>query len=548
MAVQVIETLRRRKPVMLMTSAIAGAALAVSGCGGGDSESGAAAGDIASYVPAGSPIYLEATTDFDGPQWTQIDELAMLFPAYPDLRTQIEDDLKGEDVDFETEVKPLLGERAAIAGLALPDAAAAQGALTSGDAGAVAGVAGDQQFVAVVEIADGKEDAVKALLVKEGAAKAGEHEGVEYFTSSDDDTVAAVADGVLVLSDDQAQVFAALDAHEAGGDRTLAGTDRFTDALSKLPADAFGQAYVDIGAFVQAAAAENPQAEQLGVADYRNTVMAASLAAEAEGARVKGVVMGAPDAGAAEFSPALTKKVPGDAIAYLGFSDLANTVTKAFEQAKASQSDDARQQIEALTGQLPQLLGVSIGDLAALTSGEHAVVVTAGDPQPGAVLALQVEDGAAATRTLDALRTGVPQLLKTFSPETQIPKWSRVPLAGGVQGWRLPLSPDAGVVYGVDGTLALIGTSAPAVAAVQRPVAPLSASADFQAATSGMPDAVTSVTWLNIEQAVATAQRLGALKDAPAETLANLRPLKSVSGWTTGGDTPTFEVFLRITG
>lgn len=546
MAVQMIDTLRRRKPVVLVTSAIAGAAIAVSGCGGGDSDSGAAAGEIATYVPAGSPIYLEATTDFDGPQWTQVDELAKLFPAYPDLRAELEEGLKGEDVDFETDVKPLLGERAAVAGLALPDAGAAQGALTSGDAGAAAGVASDQEFVGVVEIAEGKEDAVKALLVREGVAKAGDRDGVEYFADPDDETVVAVADGVLVLSDTEAQVFAALDAHEAGGDKTLGGTDRFADAFSKLPEDVFGRSYIDVGAFVQAAAAENPQAEQLGLNDYRNTVMAASLAAEAEGARVKGVVMGAPDAGAAEFSPGLTDKVPGDAIAYLGFTDLANSISTVFEQAKATQSDEARQQFDALTGQLPQLIGVPLEDLAALTSGEHAIVVTGGDPQPGAVLALQVEDGAAATRTLDALRTGVPQLLRTFSPETRIPKWSRVPLAGGVEGWRLPLSPEAGVVYGVDGDVALIGTSAPAVSAVQRPASPLSASADFQAATSGMPDAVTSVMWLDIQQAVATAQRLGALEDAPAETLANLRPLKSVSGWTTGGDTPTFEVFLRI--
>ena len=87
-----------------------------------------------------------------------------------------------------------------------------------------------------------------------------------------------------------------------------------------------------------------------------------------------------------------------------------------------------------------------------------------------------------------------------------------------------------------------------AVTAVQRPVSPLSGSAEYTAATSGMPDAVTSVVWLNISEAVATAQKLGALDDAPAEALANLRPLKSVTAWTTGGDTPTFEMFLRVAG
>lgn len=552
MAVQMIETLRRRRAVAVVTTALAGVAIAVAGCGG-DSESGAEAGEIASYVPAGSPVYLEASTDFDGPQWTQVDTLAKLFPAYPEMKRSLQEDLQGEDVDFETEVKPLLGERAAVAALAPPDAAEVQGSLTSGRpdaaAGAAADVAEDQEFIGLVELADGKEDALKSLLQEQGMTRGGERAGAEWYRDPEDETVTAVADGVMVVSDTEEDLFAALDAHEDGGDRTLAGTDRFTDALGKLPADSFGHAYIDVGAFVQAASAASPQAEQLGADEYRNTVVAASLVAEAEGARIKGVVMGAPNADTPTFSPGLAERVPGDAIAYVGFSDLSSGVANAVRQAMASGSAESNQQLDALTGQLPQLLGVSLEDLSALTSGEHALVVTsAGRRQPGVALALQVEDPAAATRTLDALRTGVPQLLRTFSPETKIPAWERVELAAGNQGWRLPLSPEAGVVYGVDRDLAVVGTTPAAVSAVQRPTSPLAGEADFQAATDGMPDEVTSLVWVDIEQAVATAQRLGAFKDSPPETLPNLRPLKSLSGWTTGGDTPTFEVFLRVTG
>lgn len=540
---QILESLRRRKPVVLMTSAVAGAAIAVAGCGGdAESSSGAAAGEIASYVPAGSPLYLEASTDFDGPQWAQVDALAKLFPAYPELRAELEEALRGEDVDFETEIKPLLGERAAIAGLNVPQTPDV-GAITSPDAAAQA--ADDQQFVGVVEIAAGQEDALVDLLVKNGAVAAGQSEGADIFT--DDDTVAAVAERILVVSDTRAQLDQALAAHAAGGDATLGGTDKFTEALAKLPADVFGQAYIDIGAFVQQAGASSPQLEQLGLGDYQNAVVAASIAAEPEGARVKGVVMGAPDLGQASFSPTLIDKAPADSIAYLGFADLASSVTTILEQTRASQSEEARAQIDAIGGQLPALLGVSLDDLAALTSGEHAIVVTSGSPDPGATLALKVEDGAAATRTLDALRVGVPQLLGTFSPGTTLPEWEQVPLAAGVQGWRLPLSPEAGVVYGVDGDTALIGTSVPSVTAVQRPTAPLSGAPEYQAAVNGMPDEVTSLVFVNVEQAVAAAQKLGALDDAPAEALANLRPIKSLSAWTTGGETPTFEVYLRIT-
>jgi hypothetical protein len=543
-----MERLRRRRVAALATAAVAATALAVAGCGGGGSsdQTGSTAGDVASFVPAGSPLYLELTTDLDGPQWTQVKALAKLFPGYPEFQKMLDDELSSENVDFDTEVKPLLGDRAAVAALSIPDAAKVQGTLTSGDATGAAEAADDTPFVAVVDIADGKDADVTALLVKGGATQAGQHAGVPVYKDSSGDTVAAVDDGALVVSDKEQQLFAALDAHAQGGDKTLAGTQKFTDALSKLPPDVFGQAYIDLGTLIQRAGSSSPQLEQLGLGDYRNAVVAASLAAEQDGARLKGVVLGAPDLGLKDFTPTLDAHAPADAVAYIGFNDLAGTTAKILDTVRSSAGAETKQQIDALTTQLPALLGVSVDDLAALTSGEHAVVVTSGTPTPGAALALKVEDGARAQATLDTLRTKVPQLVATFSPDTQLPDWRRVDLAGGVQGWELPLSKEAGAVYGVDGDLAIIGTSVPAVTAVQRPTSPLSDSADYQAGTSGMPDEVTSVFWINLTEGVSTLKALGALDDADPQVLANLKPLKSIAAWTTAGDMPTFEVFLRI--
>ena len=542
MAVKLSESLRRRRTVAILTAALAASAIAVAGCGG-DSETGSSAGDVASYVPSSSPLYLEVTTDFDGAQWQQVQALAKEFPGYPQLERMIQKDLETGNVDFDTDVKPLLGERAAIAGLALPPA----GDLTKGLTVPTAAEAGDDmRFVAVVDVADGKSQQVKDLLVREGAVSGGEHDGAEYFTSKDADGVVAVDDEALVFSDTKEQVFAALDAHQAGGDQTLAGTDKFTGALAKLPSDVFGQAYLDLGAFVQEAGkAAGPQADQLGLADLRNAVMAASIAAEPGGARLKGVIMGAPNDVATEFSPTLTETVPADALAYVGFSNLSGALTQVFQQVQGSLGDEEKRQLEGLSDQLPQLLGVSLDDLSALAEKEHALVVTPG-ATPGAALALQVDDGAKAQATLDKLRVGIPALVKTFQPDATIPKWQPVPLAGGVQGWRLPLSPKAGVVYGVDGDLAIVGTSVRAVTSVQRPVASLSESAAFQEGTAGMPDQVTSVFWLNLQEGLGTLRKAGALKDATPATLANLRPLKSLAAWTTAGDVPGFEVFVRI--
>lgn len=543
MAVQRISSVRRRRPVALAATALVGAAIAVAGCGG-DSQSGASAGEVAGYVPSGSPLYMEVTTDLDGPQWTQVDALAQLFPAYPQLRAELDEALRSEDVDFDAEIAPLLGERAALAGLALPGVDDIPGSLDEATPDAAARAADDLEFMAAVEIADGKDADVTALLTDEGATVAQTHEGVDIYTDGDE-MAAAVADGVLLISDTPAQVVQALEAHAAGGDRTLAGTEKFQDALAKLPADVFGQAYIDLGSIIQQAGQDSPELQQLGLGDYQNAVLAASVAAESEGVRVKGVVLGVPEMPAGEFSPTLTRNAPADSIAYLGFSDLAGSLTTVLDQLRAGQSGEAIAQFDALAGQLPALLGVSVDDLSALTSGEHAIVVTPGRPFPGAALALKVEDGARATQTLDALRVGIPRLIGTFSPATELPAWRQVPLGGGISGWSLPLSPEAGAVYGVDGDLAVIGTSVPAVTSVQAPVSPLADDADFQAAIEGMPDQVTSLAWLDIPQVIATVQQVdaGAIE---ADVLANLRPLKSVSAWTTGGETPTFDVFLRI--
>ena len=530
----------------LAVAAVAVSAIAVAGCGGSSSSTGSAPGDVAGFVPSTSPAYFEITTDLNGPQWSQVGKLAALFPGYPKLQTMIDHSLAGGGVNFTTDVKPLLGARAAIAAISVPNVSG----ITTTDAAGATGAAQNALSgtgVGVVDIANGKDAAVTALVAKKSAPK-GTHDGVTYYKATDGGTLTAVTDGALVITDSQPALFAALDAHQAGGDKTLAGTSKFTDALGKLPDNVFAQGYVDVGSLLRQAIAQSPQLGQLGQLEgYQNAVVAASVAAEPGGVRVKGIVDGAtnlPTGG--EFSPTLTSNAPADAIAYVGFSDVAGQLTKVFQTIQGSLGKEQAQQIDAFSAQLPLLLGVSLDDLKALGSGEHALVVTDGQPNPGAALALKVADGARAKTTLDTIRQKLPALVKTFSPKTTLPPWSQVPLAKGVQGWRLPLSPQAGAVYGVDGNLAVIGTSVAAVTAVQSPTSPLAASADFQAATDGMPGTVTSVVWVNLQQGIGALQRFGAFKGAPPETLPNLRPLKSIAAWTTNSGTPTFEMLLTL--
>jgi hypothetical protein len=127
-----------------------------------------------------------------------------------------------------------------------------------------------------------------------------------------------------------------------------------------------------------------------------------------------------------------------------------------------------------------------------------------------------------------------------------IPAFHKVELANGVSGWESNVSKEAGIVYGVDGNLALIGTSADGVRQVQRATPSLADSADFQAATRQMPSKVTAVAWINIDRLVAALRENGQLAKTDPKVIANLAPLKSIAAWGTGGADPGFQLFATI--
>jgi hypothetical protein len=300
---------------------------------------------------------------------------------------------------------------------------------------------------------------------------------------------------------------------------------------------------------VSEVASTSPELEQIGLTtDFQNAVLAASVAAEEEGIRVEGLIAGAPASVQGEgFDPTLLERTPSDAFAYLGFSNLAGLVGDTLGGLEGEAGEQFQQQLEFFSAQLESQLGVTVDDLAALTSGEHALIVAPGAGTfPGIALALTQDDGARAQATLDRLREAAPQLLSMFAGAGAPPEFRRVPLENGVQGWQLPLTPEAGVVYGVDGDLAIIGTTPAVVRGVQAPARPLRDDPFFRSGTAGLPESPTALLWVNVEQIVNAADAAGAFAGQPREVLPNLRPLKSLAAWAEGGETPTFTAFLRI--
>lgn len=547
---------RMRRPLLLLTSlaAVSGGALVIAGCGGSD-PAGSAAGAAAGYVPAASPLYFEVSTDTNGLQWKQLRALATLFPGYAHMKKGLDKGLSSNGIDWDTQVRPLLGKNAALAVPSLPDGSVAAGAPSdpAKSAGGLAATAADQPVIAVVEIAPGKSGAIKTLLTSQpgsGIAQTGAKDDATLYADAAGGMYAAVNDQVLIIGSSQDVVSKALDAHAAGGDQVLSGVAKFNDALAKLPSDVFAQAYVNLEGITKSALAAVPQAKQLAGSQVTG-VAAMSITAEKTGLRMKAILVGAPPASAqTEYTPTLMASAPQDALAYVGFNRLADTVQGALSSAGESSSGDTKKQIDALTGQLPLLLGVTGGDLRNLTGGEHAVVVTDGRNAPAVSLALKTANGAQASKSLAALSKSVPQALNQFGGiKAKLPAWTAVDL-GGVKGQQLALSANAGVVWGVKGDLAVIGTQATGVAQVLSPTAgtlPLSRTPAFTTATQGMPDKVTGLAWVNVARIVAALEARGSFRGKDGQTtLNNLRVVKNLAAWSSGGETPTLDVFVGL--
>jgi hypothetical protein len=215
-------------------------ALFAVGCGGGDDEGGAGA-DPASIAPAGTSLYLDFVLRPKGEMKTNIEGLAQKIAGVDDLGGLIIEELEesadeGEEVDFEKEVEPWLGERGAYI---YPK-------IGGGDSDA---------FAMAVETTDS--DAAEEFLNKQ-AEQADEEvtdesfEGVDFKLDEDGDT-SGIIEGLLVIAEEEA-VFK--EVITASKEESLADESNYSDAISGIPDDSAANVFVDISGLIRAAEAE----------------------------------------------------------------------------------------------------------------------------------------------------------------------------------------------------------------------------------------------------------------------------------------------------
>jgi hypothetical protein len=86
-------------------------AIALAGCGGNDTTAGASAIELA---PADALGYVELDSSLDSDQWSKVQALLDRFPSRPQLVTELDKQLAREQLQWERDVAPALGDSVAV--------------------------------------------------------------------------------------------------------------------------------------------------------------------------------------------------------------------------------------------------------------------------------------------------------------------------------------------------------------------------------------------------------------------------------------------------
>ena len=305
--------------VLRPASLAAAAALALAACGSDDDG----ADGPAFLVPAGAPIYAEATVDRESEELADAGALIDRLGSLPLLGSPLDGgdlvDLAFEELEAESgvelsyaeDVEPWLGDRVAL-GVGSFDEAADDG-------------------VFVVETTDEAlaRDTLERLAGD--TAEELEHEGVEYLFDSEDEMAAGIVDGFVVLTGTAEHFEAVVD---ASGGASLGETDEFADAFAGLEAESLGRLYVHLGEVPDEAFVDDPgdslediQAARTALPELFAQPLAATISAEPDGLVADLAIRAGEDVAPAESD--LLGAAPADAIVALGIDDPAAIVAEA---------------------------------------------------------------------------------------------------------------------------------------------------------------------------------------------------------------------------
>jgi hypothetical protein len=473
--------------------------LAASGCG--SSNVGAGGPSPAEQLKPGALVYWEAVTDPDSDQWQQVEDLVSRFPDGDRLVERLRQEITKEGVDWETDVKPALGDTTAAV---------------------VYPAAGGQEpsLVGLTNPAD--PDKTIALVSKLDQGGGGP-------------TVTRVVGDWVLLAKSQAAIDAALKSENGSA---LADDAAFTAAMDKLPDDALTRFYADPAGAIEALGNAQPEVKGVfGTLGLDKLDFAGAWAkAKESGAEVAFTAAGEGAArllGTGEpYASALLERVPADAFAFLSFQG--GGATRQIEQLKDNPLYAMGVQ------QFERELGVKVEELVSLFDGEVAFYARTAVPIPELTLLL-------ASDNAEQARASAENVLRAFAEREggQVTEDGNVTTAAFDGGFTVNLGSVEGVVVLTTSKQAFddLGTSGDKLGDSER----------FRSALdgAGTPDEYTGLVYIDLSEAIALIQGYlgfsGQSDQVPPELGRNLEPLKSFVAWgSVDGDVATAQAFLEI--
>jgi hypothetical protein len=366
--------------------ALAAAALAA-GCGGSGGDPDA---DPAAIVPAGAPVYLEATLESDDDFDAVAKKLSGADDPGGELKKLFERSANegGGDFKWDEDIAPWIGDRVAVFFTSFENGGDdAQGAV-----------------VATTEDADKAQEALEKELSEkdEGDERDPQvaersHKDVEYKVDTANDNAFAIVEDYAVFGS-EAGVKGAIDAAEG---ESLADADAFKKARDQVDDDALGMGYVRISTLLGSLGPQGAAArEALG---QTGDTVAFALDAEDDAIELDVAALGVKGAGGSGPGSMLAQ-MPGDAWLAGGTAAIGKQLEQALQQV-GQLSALGGTDLDGLLGTIQRQTGIDLREDLLSWMGDGAVFVRgSGLADIGGAVVIQSTDAAKSRALIPKLR------------------------------------------------------------------------------------------------------------------------------------------------
>jgi hypothetical protein len=488
------------------------------------------------YVPRDAVIYAHLTVNSDSHQWDLAGDLGDELPNFAALLQSDTSALAtpaGRPVDLGHEVLPWAKDDLALLGVPGPKGTTPETYIVGvGDSGKA------NQFLA--SLSPGS----KGTPVKVGDATV-----TDYPTG-----LATARSGDQALFGSAVAVRAAL-ASQSGNAPRLDGSGQDA-ARAALPDVRLAELYLSRAGVSRMLAGKQGSATQLNTfVDYGATTgMAVSLRARDEGVDVNLVSDLDPKleaksptvfASLPQFEPGLADEAGSGALGYIGVGDLGPALNKALATAGAGAQGLAGS-LRTLAQTLQQQAGVDpLKDLLPALVGQAAMVAEPTDRVPYASLIVDGVDEEKAGDALASLQRPILRAAGAGAP--QVPSFQSKEI-DGVAVHSVQISPAVDLSYAIfDGKL-VISTQPEGIAQVRSSGSNLAGTGEYQAAVDRLPDRVSALVFLNLDEVLGLAQQAGLADDPLYASLSeDISHVQSLGLAVRGSDEELrSELFLAI--